>query len=80
MHVGHALCMNMSTQGKRKFCLTSRLHLVAQLAEHWTSKPKVAGSIPYRGQAKLESLGTGNGDGGKQNQLFVLYTSQRVHY
>ncbi len=25
---------------------SNRLDLVAQLVEHWTSKPKVAGSIP----------------------------------
>ncbi len=30
----------------RNFTHTNRLDLVAQLAEHWTSKPKVAGSIP----------------------------------
>ena len=28
------------------FTHSNRLDLVAQLAEHWTSKPKVAGSIP----------------------------------
>ncbi len=28
----------------------------------------------------IESLGTENGNGGKQNHLFVLYTSQRIHY
>ena len=27
---------------------SNQLDLVAQLAEHWTSKPKVAGSIPPR--------------------------------
>ena len=29
-----------------KYHNTNRLDLVAQLVEHWTSKPKVAGSIP----------------------------------
>jgi hypothetical protein len=36
---------------------SNRLGLVAQLAEHWTSIPKVAGSIPifHRGQANFSA-------------------------
>ena len=32
--------------GFRNITHSNQLDLVAQLAEHWTSKPKVAGSIP----------------------------------
>ncbi len=37
-------------------------------------------TLRFRPTGILESLGTDNGDGAKQNHLSVLYTSQRIHY
>ncbi len=38
--------LSYEVKSVRVFDISNRLDLVAQLVEHWTSKPKVAGSIP----------------------------------
>ena len=70
-YIGYAIVNLLDHSFKKQVLITYKTHAHSQLSV--TLLPNLPTYI-------IESLGTDNGDGGKQNHLSVLCTSQRIHY